>query len=738
MIGDNRLETVGVNGAPPVELLTREVRREFLNASWFYGRNDEAFNARFCLWPGQSPDGRKHADRLGREVFPWEGAADTRVRTVDMVVNDEVRLIKSSFGRARLQAIPSPDPARMGYARKVGAMLKQTMGVDMLPFLRREIGIAANWRQMYGLAIMNVWWEQERRLEMMDLTRDMFHAMISGPMEDLNNASNPRSNAPGWTSLDTADLLSDRLKEDVAIAWVRDISPLLDVRGARKVVKDLREVGTSQVPNAYVLTNRPRWTALRPFVDVFFPTSTGDLQQARWIAHREMVSETELKDRVRTWGLDKDFVAEAIKHKGQMLVEATWQERTLLERSAGYGLNSLLDDTRDLVELMHVFYRTMSSDGTPTVMRTILNVAVSDQAGWHGVHTYAHGKYPYVAMVREDVDRPILSSRGLGELLAADQNDIKVQVDSRSDQTSMVTLPPTITPSQRGLIIPSLRPGMRLQLRSADDLRAWQPPQNNLNSIETERSARDRVDTYCGRMRADGGVIQPVAQLYAQSLVDDVLGELTQCGYQTFALGMQYWDADHMMRVANLEKPQSNDEIRKLTDVVQLVFDVRDLNDEAVEKKWNMWTQFVQANDRFGIVDGPEALAIIAQSLDPWMSAATMKSPTDATDAELKDEDQALISIAAGIEPDVATKGWNYPLRLQHIQQRVMENPNNRARYVADPIYRGMIDNRMKQMQFHIDQQQNAVIGRQGAAPTLEKVNRQNAPLQQLAAGAGR
>lgn len=713
------LEMVGIDGAPPVDLLTREVRAEFNNASWIYGRNDEAFNARFCIWPGQTPDGLKHQSATGSVVLPWEGASDARVRTVDMVVNDEVRLIKESFSRARLQGIPTIDSERMAMARKVSTLLEHTRRVDMLPFIRRQVGIYTNWRSMYGGAIMNVWWEQERRLEMLDLTRDRFHMMIQPHMEEMNQQSNPNSRVAGWSSMDTADLLRDKLKEPVALAWLIEIAPLLDLRSARRVLADLRSVGSSMIPQPYVLTNRPRWTALRPFVDVFFPTSTTDLQKARWIAHREMVTETALRDGIRTMGYDRAFVDEACKRKGQMMVEATWNERTLNERRAGYGYGAIADDSRNMIELLHVFFRTMGPDGTPTVMRTILNTGVKDLAAWHGVHRYAHGHYPYIYGAREEVDQALLESRGLGELLCSDQHEIKFQIDSRRDRTAMATMPPVVTPSQRGLIVPQLRPNMRLQLHKPDDVKWLNPPGYDSGSIEIEKSARARVDTYCGRMNDNSGVPAPVAQLSAQSLVNDVLLELTGCAYQTFALGLQYWDPEHMQRVAGLEKPGSPEEIRGMTDFVQLVFDVRDLNDETLKTKWEMWQTFVKSNDTYGLVDGAGFIKRVAESLDPWLAGELLQNPQQASQAEIDDEENQFTKIAAGVEPRMQEAGQNFGLRLQTLQGLVMNNPDTIKRYQTDEIFKKMIDNRVKHFQFMLTQQQNAQTGRVGATPVL-------------------
>ena len=80
-----------------ISTLLSEISQAEADASYYYGRKVENFNTRFCLWAGQSEDGRKHQSALGRKPFPWDGAADSRIRLADTITNENVRLLKRAF-----------------------------------------------------------------------------------------------------------------------------------------------------------------------------------------------------------------------------------------------------------------------------------------------------------------------------------------------------------------------------------------------------------------------------------------------------------------------------------------------------------------------------------------------------------------------------------------------------------------------------------------------------------------
>jgi hypothetical protein len=93
-----------------------------------------------------------------------------------------------------------------------------------------------------------------------------------------------------------------------------------------------------------------------------------------------------------------------------------------------------------------------------------------------------------------------------------------------------------------------------------------------------------------------------------------------------------------------------------------------------------------------------------------------------ATAAEQEDEQGAFAKIAAGTEPPLKEGGQNAQVRLQTLQTIIQSNPAVQQRYQQDEIFRSMIDARAQAFQFQLQQQQNAVIGRTGAQPALQKL----------------
>jgi hypothetical protein len=110
------------------------------------------------------------------------------------------------------------------------------------------------------------------------------------------------------------------------------------------------------------------------------------------------------------------------------------------------------------------------------------------------------------------------------------------------------------------------------------------------------------------------------------------------------------------------------------------------------------------------------------QAVDPNLAGILIKDIGAATQAEQEDEQGAFAKIAAGTEPPLREGGQNAQVRLQTLQTIIQSNPAVQQRYAQDEIFRSMIDARAQAFQFQLQQQQNAVIGRTGAQPALQKM----------------
>jgi hypothetical protein len=119
-------------------------------------------------------------------------------------------------------------------------------------------------------------------------------------------------------------------------------------------------------------------------------------------------------------------------------------------------------------------------------------------------------------------------------------------------------------------------------------------------------------------------------------------------------------------------------------------------------------------------------------ALDQNLADILVQDIGAATAAEQEDEQTAFAKIAAGTEPPLKEGGQNAQVRLQTLQTIIQSNPAVQQRYQSDEIFRSMIDARAQAFQFQLQQQQNAVIGRVGAQPALQKMQQES----QMAMGA--
>src|SRR4029077_493821 len=336
---------------PKLNEIIEELDQAQSDANWFYRRMDQARSWWYSQWPGQTIDGRKHTQFQGADCFPWDGASDSRLRTVATLISDQVSVRKFAFFQSKIQARSVRPLQQAGESNKGTKLLQWTVYNHMWPQVLREVPLVFNWWQGFGVGFMGIEWEQQRRLEYHQISiQDL--AQIMGAMG--GGAGGQMTEDGGQMAMQLMEVLMDPTSEDELTTLMQQLSPILSRPDARKIVKDLREKGMAQVPVAYPFINKPRWTALRPCVDVLFPSETSDLQEARWFCRMDdWVSETELKDRIKTDNYDPAFVAEAISHKGEPgLASQPWTTRVSAQPYSSRD-SSPPRSYRDLIQIYH-------------------------------------------------------------------------------------------------------------------------------------------------------------------------------------------------------------------------------------------------------------------------------------------------------------------------------------------------------------------------------------------------
>ena len=710
----SKLERIGALDAggdlgENLEVLSAELIQSTRDAFWYYTRSEHAYASRLNVWSGQSADGRKHGSDLNAQPFPWEGASDMRPRVIDAALNEQVMLMMQAFTRANPQAV-AMDSGDLEYAEKVSTLLKYVLWNQMRPQIRRELQLAANWRQTYGSAVTAVMWDQQLRRTSQEITLDGLATMLAAT-EDPQQLEAVKQQV--------MEQVMDPLREEENLRTLMGMSPILKKGPARYCLKMLQQTGRCEIPVPEVFSAMPRWSALLPMVDIFFPVITDDIQRAPWVAHRERLTESELRDRINTHGYDADWVEKAVKRKG-FVVDTLTSNLLLLSESRRNFWGILDYERRDLIEIFHFHRKSVDDDGIPNVWNTVLCLGVRDCVGLDEALPYEHGLYPYVVHQREQISRTILESRGIPSIADTWEHEIKVQRDARTDRTSISVLPPILVPASRGAMNLSFGPGTKWPSRRGEEISWMQIPPGDGSSIEVEKAAQTTLDQYLGRMT--GNCPPQLAQLHQQDLVDGWLIEMRQVVAQTLQLCQQYMSEDQVVRIVGpLSRPWNagRSEIQGMMDV-SLEFDTRDLNHELLKEKFGL-LQTVLANDRFGRVDYSKFTELMFRAIDPNMAGAVLQPMDQATQAQVSDEQSALTQMVAGIEPPMQPQtGMNYQLRLQTLQQSIQMNPELQQMIAARPVLSKMVENRIKFLTFQIQQQGNAQIGRVGTAPVLE------------------
>jgi hypothetical protein len=677
------------------EILT-DIDQADADGSQYVQRKLRNWNTRYCVWPGQSEDGRKHAGAMGRQPWPWDGAADTRVRLADNIIRDHCAILTNAFFKSRVQIQPveSMDIDKRTAAE---AVLKWLLFQHCLDDLRREVRLAAEFRETYGLAIMAVDWQQTTRTEIKRFTIEEAQMMVQ------------ESQDPNLAAL--LEIVMDPLQEETAAELLGQVVPEL---GKVSKVRALRDKGEVEWESPYIFESKPVWTALEAWEDVIFPIQTFSLQRAAFVARRELLNEVELRERAAVEGWDEDWVEEAVKHKGQLK-----RIHLNLHRTDQF----LFEQLRDLIEIWHVF-RKENDPKTDAirVTRSVISYHIPDKAAVHELLPYAHGMYPFVEMPRERSTRPLLESRGIPELVQTAQEEIKIQRDYRADRASISILPPVRVPANRGKFDLVLGPGVQVPERRPGEIGWMDPPRPDAGSIEVENATRFDVNNYFGRM-ADG-VPPQMSMIHTQEMIDSYLLDMKLCVIQTMALAQQYMTPEEVSRVtgnASLAFSASPQDIRGRFDITA-EFDARLLDSEALGAKLKYLSEILVPMDSFGVIDRAGLVKYMFQAVDPNMASMLVQDIGAATQQEIEDEQGAFAKIAAGTEPPMKEGGQNAQVRLQTLQQIIQSNPAVSQRYQQDEIFRRMLDARMQAFQFQLQQSQNAVIGRVGAQPALQQM----------------
>lgn len=734
------------SGTPKTKALSEGLTDAWTDLTHYIHRSMVADSVRHCVWPNQTDDGLKHrANDADDEPFPWEGASDARVRLADFLVRDAVRVGYQSFRRGRWTAAPR-EITDGGTALKTTQLLRYHVFTLMKPKAMRALKRALEMRHHYGLALMHVGWERRldrepRRWTFEEILGELGLAPLVQAAEGVG--------LPAFLLVEQWEALAPKLPPELLqvlqplVDRVRDTLAVIegdDAAARREVFDEVRAAlssddGDNQLLEAFaalragrraeirqvrVRLNRPEWRALKVGEEVLFPANVECIEDAPWVGLRAVLTKEQLRAKVAEEGWDQAFVdrmLEKAESKTLLNVRAPVGSR-LFRGNLRASWDSVVEEMKGRFEVWTVYYRATGKSGVSSLFETVLCPALdSTEAAYHSECEYAHGRMPFVEF-RMDADKALAESAGIPWLVHTYQTEMKTQRDAVVDFTSV-----------------SIRPNLRRHRRDMDEALVLRPGSPVYESVAgtTEwmplpPGRPDLAKLVSDMVRADAdqlvgtpnqAVPAELTQLARATLATDILDECETLLEMTLQVVQQYADERSVVRlVGPLAQPVTREEIQGRYDL-SIVFDGRELDPEFAASKAEQLTS-VLGIDTMGIIDRRALVELVLRNIDPQAAEALLTDPNQASEQEIRDEQQNIALLMTGQEPRMADKGQNFGLRLQVLQTSIERSPVVQQAIQENETIRKLFEARMQ----HLDSQQqqfgaNAFIGRVGAKPAL-------------------
>tara|TARA_R110000868_G_scaffold7251_4_gene39675 strand:+ start:1170 stop:3347 length:2178 start_codon:yes stop_codon:yes gene_type:complete len=658
------------------------------------------YETRFAIWPGQSADGKKHS-REGSKIdpTPWDGASDLRVYLVDNVINKKVAMQCMAVRKANLVAVPI-EGNDIKRAKIVSNFMRWLIRTQ-IPGLDREEELLSNYLNEKGVAVTGQFWEkrQEKILKTVSITELVQeYPQIAQAVQALGGI--------------------DPIKDDL-IALFEEIYGCTKKK-AKKMLAELTATGKTTVATLGKERSYPVIRAFNLDNDLFVPSYATDIETCPAIYRVQYFSPEKLRSMVKTDGWNEVWVEKAIETcKGKLISLVQTEYNTPLNRSFIYTQQRFTDQ----IAVVYAYQRLSDEDGVPGLYLSIFhpdlppsNDQAGDQPGYakHELYGDSNGQFPFVLHRREYLSRKLMDSRGIPEPGKPWQDQIKAHKDSRIDAASIAVIPPLLYPIGR----PPSRwgPGARIPERRPNEYHYADRPAIDPITDDSEDRLASSFKEYNGMLSQDGDPV--LSPLENQFEVDKYMSGWSKAYNQVFKLYKKFGDEQKFFRVIGLneadpmlfEKGGDDEEFD-----FYLSWDVQSMDFKQMGEKLAAVIQAVQTLDRDGTTNYSELLQVVLESVDPNIAQRILQPVSVGQEKVVNEVHSDLTQLSAGVNKNIKI-GTPPQLAMQVVQQWMQGAPDVQQRLQTDEPFRKRIEAYMKQLQFQVQQQQNAVTGRLGAA----------------------
>lgn len=689
-----------------------EICRDSSNS--VHDRRSDADDTRFCRWPNQSQDGLKHSDpNEGYKAFPFEGASDSRVRLADMIINEREKILIASAMRSDV-TVEGLEGNDLELGARMSTVLKWVTSNALGYKYRKELKKIAQWQEgdVPAGAVMGVYWYDESALENKVLTTQDIAMMLLEEVQAVNPDITPEQ-----FMVELQILIENVSSEEKLGQMLRDTSPHLSDKRIKKIISELREFGEAVYPSPYIKTQSPAICAHRLFDDIFFPSNTTDIKNARAVFIREWLTEAQLKERAYTHGYSQKYITKVLEQEGETgFPELNARDEFQIERIKSPSQY----EYKGLYEQITAYTRSVNEDGVPGIYYTCFNCNVDIPAKDKILLDYAHGEYPFVWFGRETLTSRLWDSRSVSELVMGQQKALKILWDSYLDHTTLTTIPPITVPKNRPNSQLQFGPLMLIKENRPGEVKFMETPKYPSSNDKAQPLLEKQVNEYFGR--SDELVPPALTQLHMQDMVDSFLINLKEVLHMVLQLCQQYMPDETLARVSGAENGlpiiRSREEIQGKFDLT-MSFDSKDLDMEYVMKKAEIIGKYILPIDTLSTIERDKLVQKLFAGIDPSLASATIQPKQNANMKEALDEESNFAKINAGVEPQMIEDGQNHQLRLQVLNNIAQQNPQAIEKLSDDS--RQILDARLKHLNHMVEQQTvNKSYGRLGAVPAMQ------------------
>jgi hypothetical protein len=377
-----------------------------------------------------------------------------------------------------------------------------------------------------------------------------------------------------------------------------------------------------------------------------------------------------------------------------------------------------VEERTNLVEVIYAYSRRVTENGNPGIYLTVFSPYTTKDSrgdelyGKHELVTEAGDTYPFEVFTREKTRRSPIESRGVSEITRTWQNEFKAQADMVFDRSSFDTLPPLKVPLRYGQRI-KIGPGVQVSEQRPNDIGWMEPPRRGAElAFQLMEHIKDRTDRYFGRPNPK---IPPVeTQLHQQAFVHRWLRHMSTVIQRVWGLVQRFDQDERFAAVTATGKPIPRDP-NKFN--FNLHFDVRELDNEFVEKKLQAISQFVLPEDTLGIVDRTKLIRKKLQVIDPSLAEELVVENAEASQKMFDEVNSQIAYMALGNQPKYVENDPSAGIKMQFLQQIVGNNPKYQAQLEQDEQFQQLLQGYAQNLNMSVMQQQNKQVGRLGVNP---------------------